>query len=126
MERRIRVRAGDVDMVADLRDTSTAEVLWMQLPVEARAARWGDEFYFQIPEMMADPEEDAREVMEVGELGYWVEGQAVAVFFGPTPASREGEPRAVTAVNVLGRIRGDARAFDRLEDGVTFHLERAD
>lgn len=122
----MRVRAGDVDMVADLRDTPTAEVLWLQLPVEARAARWGDEFYFQIPEMMADPEDDAREVMEVGELGYWVEGQAVAVFFGPTPASREGEPRAVAAVNVLGRIRGDAKAFDRLEDGVTFHLERAD
>ncbi len=120
------MRAGDVDMVAELRDTPTAENLWGQLPVESRAARWGDEFYFQVPSVLADVEDDARDEMEVGEIGYWVEGQSVAVFFGPTPLSREGEPRAAEPVNVLGRVRGDARAFDRLTDGVTFHLERVE
>lgn len=126
MTRRIRVRAGDVDTVADLRDTPTADALWGQLPLSGRAARWGDEFYFRVPSLMADAEDDARATMEVGELGFWVDGQAVCVFFGPTPASQGDEPRAVEPVNVLGRVRGDPRAFARLRDGVTFHLERAE
>lgn len=125
-ERRIRIRAGDVELFASLHDTPTAELLWMLLPIEGRGARWGDEFYFRVPSMMAERETDAREVMEVGEIGYWVEGQAVAIFFGPTPASRGDEPRAAAPVNVLGVIERNARALDRLEDGIVFYLEAAE
>jgi hypothetical protein len=122
----IRLRAGDVELHAELRETPTAEALWMLLPLEGRAARWGDEFYFRVPAMMADREDDARDVMEVGEIGYWVEGQAVAIFFGPTPASRNDEPRAVVPVNVVGKIIRNAEALGRLRDGVVFHLEPND
>ncbi len=76
--------------------------------------------------MMADPEADAREVMAVGEIGYWVQGQAVAIFFGPTPASHADEPRAIVPVNVVGAIERNADALARLPDGVVFHLELAD
>jgi hypothetical protein len=123
--KRLRVRAGDVDLVATLRDTPTVDALWMLLPVSGRAARWGDEFYFAVPAMMADREDDARDVMAVGEIGYWVEGQAVAIFFGPTPASRDNEPRAIVPVNVIGQIERNADALTRLADGVVFHLEAA-
>ncbi|MGH2759640.1 MAG: cyclophilin-like fold protein [Actinomycetota bacterium] len=124
--RRLRVRAGDVELMAQLRETPTADALWMLLPVEGRAARWGDEFYFRVPAMMADREGDAREVMAIGEIGYWVQGQAVAIFFGPTPASRGEEPRAVVPVNVLGVIERNAEALARLPDGVLFHLDAVD
>ena len=119
----IRVRAGDVELLADLRDTPTTESLSMLLPVTARAARWGDEFYFRVEALVADLEDDAREVMEVGEIGFWVQGQAVAIFFGRTPASRDGEPRAVTPVNVVGKIRDHAEDLGKLDDGVMFTLE---
>lgn len=122
----MRIRAGDVELLADLRDTPTVDALWMMLPLSSRATRWGDEFYFQVSGVLAEPEPDARAEMEVGEVGFWVEGGAVAVFFGPTPASRADEPRAVAPVNVLGKVRGDARAFDRLSDGVTFSLDPVD
>jgi hypothetical protein len=117
------VRAGSVELLADLRDTPTAEVLWMLLPVSGRAARWGDEFYFRLESMLADLEADARDVLEIGEIGFWVQGQAIAIFFGPTPASRADEPRAVTPVNVVGKIRDHATSLDRLEDGVQFTIE---
>jgi hypothetical protein len=121
--RRIRIRAGDVELHAVLRDTPTADAISMLLPLEARAARWGNEFYFRVPAMMAEREDDARDVMAVGEIGYWVEGQAIAIFFGPTPASRGDEPRAVVPVNVVGEIERSAEALDRLADGVVFRLE---
>ena len=82
---RLRIRAGDVELTAQLRDTPTVQALSMLLPIEGRASRWGDEFYFRVPAMMADREADAREVMAIGEIGFWVEGQAVAIFFGPRP-----------------------------------------
>jgi hypothetical protein len=122
--RRVRLRAGDVEVYAELRDTPTVDTLWMLLPVEGRAARWGKEFYFTLPAMVAEKEPDQRDVMEIGEIGYWVEGQAVAIFFGPTPASRDDEPRAITPINVLGKIEAHAESLDRLEDGVVFHVER--
>jgi len=124
--RRLRIRAGDVELHARLHDTPTADELWMLLPVESRATRWGEEFYFRVPAMMAEREDDARDVMEIGEIGYWVEGQAVAIFFGPTPASRGDEPRAAAAVNVVGAIERNAEALSRLPDGVVFHLEEAE
>jgi hypothetical protein len=124
--RRLRIRAGDVELDARLRDTPTADELWMLLPVEGRATRWGEEFYFRVPAMMAEREDDARDVMQIGEIGYWVEGQAVAIFFGPTPASRADEPRAAAAVNVVGAIERNAVALSRLPDGVVFHLEEAE
>lgn len=126
MGNRMRIRAGDVELECELADTTTAETLWMLMPVSGRATRWGDEFYFRVPEMMADPEPDARDVLEIGDVGYWVEGQAIAIFFGPTPASRDDEPRAAAPVNVIGSITGDATAFRRLDDSTTFHLERVD
>lgn len=124
--RRVRIRAGDVELHAELRDTPTADAIAMVLPLEGRAARWGDEFYFRVPAMMAEREEDAREVMVVGDIGYWVEGQAIAIFFGPTPVSRGSEPRAIVPVNVVGKIERNAEALARLSDGVVFHLEVAD
>lgn len=120
------MRAGGVELVADLRDTPTAEALWDALPISSRAARWGEEFYFPAPGVLADIEEDARDVLAVGEIGFWVQGAAIAVFFGPTPASRAGEPRAVVPVNVVGRIRSDATALSRLDDGVVFTMDRAE
>ena len=123
---RLRLRAGDVELYAQLRDTPTTQALWMVLPVEGRAAKWGDEFYFRVESMAADQESDAREVMAVGEIGYWVQGQAIAIFFGPTPASVSDEPRAVVPVNVVGTIERNADALRRLADGVVFHLEAAD
>lgn len=121
----MRVRADGLELLAELADTDTADALWDVLPIQSRAARWGDEFYFPAPGVIADLEPDARDVMEVGEIGYWVQGESIAVFFGPTPASRDGEPRAVTPVNVIGRLLDDARALDELVDGATFTLERA-
>jgi hypothetical protein len=49
--------------------------------------------------------------MAVGEIAYWPPGKAFCIFFGRTPASVDGAPRAASAVNPLGRLTGDAGAF---------------
>lgn len=120
----IRVSAGGVEAIAGLGTTRTADAIWEALPIEGRANRWGDEIYFRIG--LGLPEEDAREVVEVGDLGYWPPGQAFCVFFGPTPASQGTEPRAASPVNVFGRIEGDATLFREVRDGARVALDRVE
>lgn len=120
--RKITIQAGTVSATAELNDSATASAIWEALPISARASTWGDEIYFAIPVRRA--EEDAREVMSMGELGYWPPGHAFCIFFGPTPASRGQEIRAASPVNPIGRIVGDATRFQAVRDGEAVTITR--
>ncbi len=122
--RTIRITAGRVSAEASLNDSATATRIWEALPIEGRAHTWGEEIYFSIP-VEAAQEKDAREIVAVGELGYWPPGSAFCIFFGRTPASTDDRPRAASAVNILGRIRGDATVFKAVASGTRVRLERA-
>jgi hypothetical protein len=123
-ERKIRITAGTVSAEAVLNDSPTATQIWDALPIEGRGNTWGDEIYFSIP-VDAKPEKDARDIVAVGELGYWPPGGAFCIFFGRTPASTDDRPRAASAVNILGRIQGDATVFKAVSSGTRVRLERA-
>lgn len=120
--RTIRITAGQVSARAELNDSKTATAIWEALPIKARANTWGDEIYFGIPVRLG--EDKGREVMALGELGYWPPGHAFCIFFGPTPASQGDEIRAASAVNPIGRVIGDALVFKKVRDGDTVTLER--
>jgi hypothetical protein len=122
-KRVIRIHAGTVEATAALHDTRTADAIWEALPLAGRANRWGDEIYFSIG--LTLPGEAGREVVRVGDLGYWPPGQAFCLFFGPTPASEGDEPRAASPVNVFGMVEGDATRFHAVRDGTRVTLERA-
>jgi len=124
MEMKIRIKAGSVDAEAVLNESPTAKKVWEALPLEARADTWGDEIYFGIP-VKSSLEKDAQEVVEVGDLGYWPTGSAFCIFFGPTPMSRGSEVRPASAVNVIGRVSGDARIFKKVPSGVKVRIEKA-
>jgi uncharacterized protein len=105
-----------------LDDSKTGVAVWSALPIEAKAETWGDEIYFAIPVTLA--EDGAQPVVEHGDLGYWPPGRAFCIFFGPTPASRGDEIRPASAVNVLGRIDGDATVFKQVRSGARVTIER--
>lgn len=122
-DRRISITAGKVTAQAVLNDSPTAKKIWDALPIEGRGSTWGDEIYFGIP-VDARPEKDAREIVAVGELGYWPPGTAFCIFFGRTPASTDDRPRAASAVNIIGKVLGDATAFKAVASGTKVRLER--
>jgi hypothetical protein len=124
MERKIRITAGQVSTEAVLNDSPTASKIWEALPIDGRANTWGDEIYFSIP-VEAKQEKDARDIVAIGELGYWPPGSAFCIFFGRTPASTDERPRAASAVNILGKVQGDATAFKAVRSGTQVRLERA-
>ncbi len=125
MEKKIKIKAGSVEAEALLNDSATAQKIWDGLPLEARANTWGDEIYFAIP-VKAPLEKTAQELVEVGDLGYWPSGNAFCIFFGPTPMSRGNEVRPASAVNVIGRVSGDARVFQQVPSGSKIRIEGAE
>jgi len=121
--RKIKIGSGGVTAFATLYDNATADAVWAALPIAARGNRWGEEIYFEIPVRLSQAE-NARDVLEAGELGYWPVGHAFCIFWGPTPASRSGEIRAYSPVNVFGQLEGDPRAFDGVPGGAEIEIER--
>lgn len=103
-------------MTATLRDTPTTEKLRGVLPCESRANIWGDEVYFEIP-MATSLESDAQQVVEPGTVGFWVEGNCLAIPFGPTPISQGEECRLAAKVNLLGKVEGDPKILKGVQEG---------
>ena len=122
-ERRIKIVAGGVEAMALLNDSETAELVWAALPISASASIWGDEIYFRID--LSASEQDAREVVEMGAVAFWPPGQALCLFFGPTPMSVGDEIRPASPVNVIGRIEGDPTTLKSVPAGAPVLVERA-
>ena len=118
---KILIQADRLSVSADLKNTPTARKILAILPIEGSAKVWGEEIYFDIP-LQIELEPDAREEVEIGDLGYWPAGPAFCIFFGPTPVSRGDQPRAYSPVNVFGRLIGGAGQFKSVESGATVSI----
>jgi hypothetical protein len=124
MEKKIRILVSDLKVEAELNESKTAEMIWKALPIEAKANLWGEEIYFSIP-IKTGQEKGAREIVSLGELGYWPPGHAFCIFFGPTPTSRGDEIRAASPVNIIGKVLSDPKVFLKTKDGTKLILEKA-
>ena len=122
-QRAISISAGGIQVLAHLDDNSTADLVWEALPIRASASTWGDEIYFRTP--VQTDEEDAVETVEMGAVAYWPPGQAICLFFGPTPMSVGDEIRPASPVNVFGNIEGDPTALKSVSSGEQVVVERA-
>ena len=122
-ERRIRITAGDVEVTGVLNDSVTAALVWDALPIAAPGSTWGDEIYFRTE---IDTEAlDGQEVVDMDALAYWPPGQAICLFFGPTPMSQGDDIRPASAVNVIGQIEGDPTVLKSVNSGAQVTVERA-
>ena len=116
MPQTIMIIAENVQVEAELNNRTTAQSIMSALPIEASAQRWGGEIYFSIA-VDAELEEDSREVLQAGELAFWPPGNAFCIFFGPTPASQGNDIRAASAVNIIGKMKGDWSGLWDVPDG---------
>jgi hypothetical protein len=119
---KIKIKIGKLTMDAELNDTPTAKKVTEALPIKASFNTWGDEIYFSIP-VTAGLEKSAKQVVEVGDLGYWPPGKAFCIFFGQTPASQPGKIMPASAVNILGKVLGDATEFKKVINESQVSLE---
>ncbi|MEL0106380.1 MAG: cyclophilin-like fold protein [Rhodospirillaceae bacterium] len=118
----IKMTIGDVVIRAELFDTPTANAIYQALPFDASANTWGEEVYFSVP-VSAPLEHDARDVVEAGELAFWVEGTSIAIGFGRTPISQGDEIRLAARTNIWGRALDDVRQLKSIPSGALIKVE---
>lgn len=121
-KKKIRIKAGKVNVLAELNNSKIANLIWEALPLSCSVNTWGEEIYFSIP-VQAELN-NPRDVVEKGDLGYWPDGPAFCIFFGPTPVSSEGQIRPASSVEIVGRVCGNPEDFKQVGPGVTITLER--
>ncbi len=122
---KIKITVGDLTVEGELDDTATGRKVAEVLPIRTSFSTWGDEIYFTIP-VDSGLDETAREEVNLGDLGYWPTGKAFCIFFGPTPMSRLGRIVPASAVNVFGRVFGDATRFKTVMDAGDILVEAAE
>ena len=121
--RKLKITIGPVKIEAELFDTPTADAIYTKLPFNSVASTWGDEVYFATP-VHVRREADAKDVVEAGELAFWVEGDSIAIGFGPTPVSRGKEIRLAARTNIWGKALGSVTELRQVKDGDLIRVEK--
>jgi hypothetical protein len=121
---KITIKFNNLSFEAELNDSPTSKAIWEQLPIESQVSTWGEEIYFKIP-IDIPQEPSARQIVSVGDLGYWPVGQAFCIFFGPTPVSTDERPRAYSPVNLLGKILDDSELLKSIQNQESVRIEQA-
>ncbi|QJA05995.1 hypothetical protein FVE67_03925 [Thermosulfurimonas marina] len=119
----IWIEIGGLKLKAELAETECARRIYEALPLEAEVQEWGDEFYFRVP-VECEPDETYTLKVRAGDLGYWPPGRALALFFGPTPASTGPDPVPASEVNLVGRLLDDPSRLREVKGTSRIRLEK--
>ena len=115
-------KAGTVIVELTGKNPRTVEAIVRALPFESTANLWGKEVYFTTP--VSVELENPQETVNIGDVAYWPPGNALCLFFGPTPISKPGEIRPASPVNVVGRVVSGLEVLEKVEDGEKIRVEK--
>ena len=96
--RMLKITMGSVELQVELLDTPTAAALYAAAPIS--------------------------DVMQPGEIAFWMAGNCIAIPFGPTPVSVGDELRLASAANVWGRAVEDVKILAPVRPGDAITVER--
>ena len=99
MSDKILISIGKVKIEARLLDTPTARNVKDALPFGCKADTWGQAIHFDTP-IMAELEDDAKEIVKAGEIAFLSELNRIVIGFGKTPASENDEIRLAAKGNI--------------------------
>jgi uncharacterized protein len=121
MAQQVRLNINNLSIKAELNDSESAKNLLDKLPLRMSLSRWGDEYYgdcgIKVKQAL-----DARVDMKIGEIAVWPPGDALCIFFGPTPVSDDELPRAASEVNPVGMILDDPLVLKKYGPSITLEM----
>tara|TARA_B100000524_G_scaffold224584_1_gene118708 strand:+ start:584 stop:958 length:375 start_codon:yes stop_codon:yes gene_type:complete len=123
MQKKCKICIKNYEIIVDLNDTETAEKIWDSLPINSKINVWGEEIYFYVS-VSADLANDAKAVINLGEIVYWSAGKAIAIGFGKTPISQGNEIRLADKCNVWGKTNFDLKKLVNINSGCDVLVEK--
>ena len=122
---RIEITIGTVVIVVDCLDTPTSASILSALPIQSSAQTWGHEVYFSVP-VTVEKNADAKDVIESGEIAFWVEGSCIAIGYGPTPISNGNEIRLAAKTNIWDHSRDELSILSNVNPGDPVNVKQLD
>ena len=107
----------------DSKAPKTVQAILEKLPIEVKINRWGDELYTD-PMPVKVKEENAKSIVDIMDVAYWPQGQALCLFFGPTPISKGNEIKPYSPVNVIGRIVRRENIAKQVDDSTSVIIRK--
>lgn len=120
--KKIKIKAGNVEVDAKLEETSLAEKIYNSLPISSKVNTWGDEIYFEIP--VDEKIENGVKEVEKGDIAYWPDGRCMCLFFGPTPISHSGKIIPASEVEIFGKIIKGIEKLKEVKSGEEIFVEK--
>ncbi|WP_022853826.1 cyclophilin-like fold protein [Thermodesulfatator atlanticus] len=121
---KLKLDFGNIVAEIELNGTACARAIWEAAPFSSLVHLWGEEIYFETP-VTHSLDETAKDLVEKGDVGYWPDGKALCLFFGPTPISSPGEIRPASAVNIVGRVITSLEDLYHVPEGAEVTVEKA-
>ena len=81
--------------------------------------------YFSDGELNVEIEENAKEVIQLGEIVYWPTGKVIAIGFGKTPISLGDEIRLASKCNVWANTSFDLKKLVNVRQGEKVLVEKS-
>jgi uncharacterized protein len=119
----IKIKFIEFFIIVELEDTDTARKIWDSCPINSRVNIWGEEIYFKT-NVTVTKDKTAKDVINKGEIAFWVEGASIAIGFGPTPISKKNEIRLITKANIIGKTYSDLSRLSMVNSGEIVIVER--
>ena len=120
--KKIVLKFKNKNLILNLRDTPTADMIYDALPFTSTVKKWGEEIYFETP-VDVELEDNAKAVVEFGEIAFWNGGSAIAIGYGKTPVSVDQEIRLIGPCNVWADGSFKKSDFDNIKSGDEISLD---
>tara|TARA_B100000686_G_scaffold89752_1_gene96451 strand:+ start:4732 stop:5106 length:375 start_codon:yes stop_codon:yes gene_type:complete len=123
--KKVKINVGRHEIIVVLRNTDTANAIYKSSPFTSNINIWGKEIYFDT-NIKVEKEYDSKQIIDKGEIAFWVEGSAIAIGFGPTPVSVKDEIRLVTDANIFGDTNFEVVLLEEIKSGETVSVEKCE
>lgn len=120
----ITIKTNSGEFSGELDHGSIPDTIWMSLPRRFYINMLGSMIYFEYP-LDCDIAGEEVTVLEKGDIAYWPKAEAMCLFYGPTPLSKDdGKPVAPYPVIRIGRLIGDCSGLEGAGDRQRIIIER--
>ena len=123
--KKIKIKFSNNFIIVELNNTDTAKKIYDSCPLRSITNTWGNEIYFETA-IKVKKDKTAKDIINLGEIAYWVEGSSIAIGFGPTPISKADEIRLVTKANIFGKTKSNLSSLGMVNSGEIVIVERID